>query len=1364
MATPDANDGPVLFLSHAGADTEAARRLKARLEAAPDARAAGLQVWFDKDNLRAGAPWQDQLEEAIKRHATAFAVYIGSKAVVNWVEAEVRLALSRAIISGGSFAFVPIIAAAADSAALPGFAQQFQAVRDVETNPEEFQKLLAAVLGQGEAVGQLKAETEPFFGLRAIDEERSHLFFGRETETCELIERLQLLGLLIVIGDSGSGKSSLVKAGLVPRWRGGALAELEGRRPDEEIWHVIELRPGRDPRRALGDAVFKAAGTLGRPAEDQGTYLKWATGDDPELRRQGLRCGLSPDKTRTLIVVDQFEELVTLAPKEQRQPFVELLLGLAEAGDPAFSIVLTMRRDYYNLLAAPECRSLYHLLEAQDRTALYRLGRMSDAGLRRIVIEPLQLAGVNRGERETLAESVLRDVGERPGDLALVQFALTRAWERQSEFGGSIVQAYASIGRVDGALAREAERIFKDVLGGEKNEAEVGSTLIRLARLEGTAGPTRRVARRKEFTDSRWSLLQTLADAKGNRLVLIRNPRSADGADPDVGEEIAEIAHEALLNRWPRLHAWLNDAPEDKRILDRLADRTAEWADAATPQAKDRLLARTDAERDAFDALARARPLWLSTEEQDFVAASVHDHQTRMRRDRWVRNAALVAAGVFLIASGLATWFWYEAGFERDKTRMQFLAAQARRVNAEADTPNEIGLAAALALESIQIAQKIHRSSEADAVEVSRSTVRRLPLHVQSHGTWVSSLVLLPDGRLATIGGEDGVIKLWPRDGSEPEVLTHGKHITTLKMLRDGRLASASVDGMIKLWHKDGGEPTVLSHSAPVSSMVLLPDGRLASSGGPNGVKLWPKGGGEPLVLSHPSPVSSLVVLPDGRLASSGGPKGVIQLWPNEGGEPEVLTHGSFIHTLVALPDGRLASCGDNGIVKLWPSNGGEPKLLSYGSIVSWLVVLPDGRLAGGNNDGVTKIWPSEDGEPEVFPHGAHVSSVVALPDGRIATGGADGLIKLWPNDGGEPEVLTHGSAIHTLVVLPDGRLSSGDRDGTIKFWPSISEPEVLRHGAWVTSLAVLPDGRLVSGGDDGVIKLWSKEGDEFEVLTHANSVQSLVVLRDGRLASGGFDDGVIKLWSNGGTEPEVITDAGSVWSLVVLSDGRLASGGGVNGTIRIWPRNGGTPKVITHGRQFSAPLAVLPDGRLASGDDGGVIKVWPRDGREPEVLTRGNSIRSLAVLPDGRFATSGAGNEDDVIKIWPKDGSEPEVLTHGSSILTLLVLPDGRLASSGSEDGVIKLWPRDGGEPEVLTHGSRVRALAALPDGRLASGSINGEIKLWLVDEEKLITSLCLRAGRNLTRSEWARYIGSDTPWQPSCRNRPSNWRTPDP
>ena len=148
-------------------------------------------------------------------------------------------------------------------------------------------------------------------------------------------------------------------------------------------------------------------------------------------------------------------------------------------------------------------------------------------------------------------------------------------------------------------------------------------------------------------------------------------------------------------------------------------------------------------------------------------------------------------------------------------------------------------------------------------------------------------------------------------------------------------------------------------------------------------------------------------------------------------------------------------------------------------------------------------------------------------------------------------------------------------------------------------------------------------------------------------------------------------------------------------------------------------------------------------------------------MLRDGRLVS---GCADGTIKIWPKEGvGEPVLLSKRSLVYSLTQLADGRLVSG--DDVNIKIWPREGtGEPVVLTHGGGVLSLTTLPDGRLASGGTDGTSKLWLVDEQQLVAALCLRAGRNLTRAEWSRYIGSDTPWQPSCRDRPSNWRTVDP
>jgi WD40 repeat protein len=220
------------------------------------------------------------------------------------------------------------------------------------------------------------------------------------------------------------------------------------------------------------------------------------------------------------------------------------------------------------------------------------------------------------------------------------------------------------------------------------------------------------------------------------------------------------------------------------------------------------------------------------------------------------------------------------------------------------------------------------------------------------------------------------------------------------------------------------------------------------------------------------------------------------------------------------------------------------------------------------------------------------------------------------------------------------------------------------------------------------------------------------------------------------------------VVSLAVLADFRLASGG-EDGNIAVWPEEGTRESVILAQGSSVLSLAVLADGRLASGGKDGRIRLWPKNGMgEPLVLAQGSPVTSLAVLADERLASGGI---DGRIRLWPKNGmGEPLVLSQGSSVLSLAVLRDGRLASGGI-DGRIRLWPKDGmGEPVVLSQHSSVLSLAVLRDGRLASGGESGKITLSLTDQGDLIAALCDRAGPNLTRDEWTRFVGPEIPWRP--------------
>jgi hypothetical protein len=247
----------ILFLSHSGADTEAARALKKLIEGSPAAKEAGLKVWFDKDDLRAGKSWQKQLAETIEKQADTFAVLLGARGVVNWVDAEVEVALSRAATSP-KFPFIPIIAKESHgSNALPAFARRYQWVLDPLNDSGELAKLIKAATGDWDR--EVILTDEPFVGLRAMDESWANRFFGRKAEVRELVAKFKKHRLIAIVADSGAGKLSLAQAGLVPAFRGGALADESREEPDEKIWHVVVMRPGSDPVQGLKDGITDAA-------------------------------------------------------------------------------------------------------------------------------------------------------------------------------------------------------------------------------------------------------------------------------------------------------------------------------------------------------------------------------------------------------------------------------------------------------------------------------------------------------------------------------------------------------------------------------------------------------------------------------------------------------------------------------------------------------------------------------------------------------------------------------------------------------------------------------------------------------------------------------------------------------------------------------------------------------------------------------------------------------------------------------------------------------------------------------------------------------------------------------------------------
>ena len=942
--------------------------------------------------------------------------------------------------------------------------------------------------------------TNPYKGLRPFLEGDTPDFFGREVLVAQLVVRLKepqrWARFLAVVGPSGSGKSSVVRAGLIPALRNGAL-------PGSERWWIAVMQPGAHPLLELEAALTQQAD---RPQPD---LLDLLEHDSRGLLRALKRLLPADERVELCLVIDQFEELFSLVTDEAvRAHLLDSLFTALSDPHSRLRLILTLRADFYDWpLLYPNFGDL-----VRQRTEV--ILPLSPSELQRAIQSPAEQLGLSV-ERE-LVPAIVADVGSQPGALPLMEYALYELFERRDDRTLTL-SAYQATGGVQGALLRRAEDVYQQL--DSEHHALARQVFLRLVQLNEGGEDTRRRVPTSEIVGlvgSEETAQQIIDPFARHRLLTF--DRDALTRDPTL-----EVAHEALIRTWPRLRTWLEESRDDIRQQRLLTAAATEWEHAG----RDRGYLLSGSRLAQFEGWATATAMVLTPDELEFLNASIAEgeRQTFAEQERQTRELKLarraavrlryLVAGliVFLIGAAALSGF---ALLQRNEARdSQTAAEREASVNhslvlaskAEQEyAGGKTDLALSLALQAVSI-DAPPQEAQRTLTDIAFSPGTRHIFNL--HGDWFYDLAFSPDGQMVVSGScANGSVSL-----DDP---CH--------------------QGELFLWRVDNGE---LIRSFPVGegavcSVDFSPDGTMIVSGsgscnglgtttsdsnrmGKTDMVLWDVSTGEAIrrFSSLSGWVFSVAFSPDGSIIAAGTGDKVVRLWDVQSGNEirQLEGHSAEVRQVAFSPDGnRLYSVSEDTIYA-WNLETTEEiyRLDQLQNTIFALAVNPSGQtfLTGGN-DGYLRLWDSDTGEELNSEYlAASVDFIGISPDGTSALISTQSRLYLWDIDQWKATFNTLqdefvGSG--AVAISPDGRTGIFAPQQTAYILNLKPPGQLRRFPATNTpvTLALLTDGqRIVTGGVDGTLVLWDCETGEVirEMPGNEGQIVGVSVSPDGRLA-----------------------------------------------------------------------------------------------------------------------------------------------------------------------------------------------------------------------------------------------------------------------
>ena len=1125
-------------------------------------------------------------------------------------------------------------------------------------------------------------ERRPYPGLSSFTSADAEYFFGREPDIEAVLQKLKRPRLLALVGPSGAGKTSFLRAGLLPRL--------------PSIWGAVIATPGHRPFQALAQAI---APTMAGDAEAVQQLLRF---DDVDTA-VGVFRRFRGRHAHALVVLDQFEELFTLTPPDAQAAFASLLGRLVLEAD--CHVVLSLRDDF--LL---HCHA--HEPLAPAFSDLTPLGALGESALRRALVQPALACGY-QFEDESLVDEMVAAVSDERGALPLLAFAASRLWEQRDRERGLLTRhAYDEIGGVSGALAQHAEATLGRI--GTRREPIVRELFRNLVTGEGT----RAVRDREELlsvfpvTDaahsSRAEASEVLDALISARLLSAYEP----SGELSVGGQQIEIVHESLLQAWPRLVRWQTQDADGEQLRHQLRQAAQLWHERG--RSEDLLWSGT-AYRDFTLWRERYSGGLTSTEEAFAQAATRRVGRRRVRRRMAVAGAFCVAMLVTIGALGL----WRRADQARQRAEMEGLRAEAGRLLAlgERDLDRHPTGALAFALKSLELADTAAGRLLALRVLQQSPVARVVPVATSS----VIARTFSSDGEWLAGGGFDRV-SLFRRSGGEPRTLVQYPSkgvVVVVANFRAPDVVMTNQKGDIRFWSlpecRELFRVPLPHDQSMLTARGLLTVNVLDRRTWQSSVALWPFSRDGHVIPLGTMVLPAIDTAVATRYAYAEGRRVYIRSLDDWSAPPRRLFElTSDVADLALSSDGgRLAASNAGGGIEVWPTGRGAkgPERVFQAPGTAGVSLDRTGRqlAASGLIQGhpTVRLFDLEDPpgtEPFVVTRGdspGSQSGVVFDPSGRWLNTASGLQMEMWWIGGVRPRVMSYPDTVTTFAFTPDGRwLLAGFSDHTIHAFPMRSGDEprtVSRTGPFQRNgLAVHPSGRQVAVGlTRGKLLLADLENGRSEPLagfSERTSIGAVAFGANGRLLAAAAAVG-----------PRVE----KVLRVFDLSDHSVRVFGPLPGTGE--GPLGGVRSVAFAAHQFV--VAVVDGSGLVSVDlQSGAIRVM---GAEPNT--------SLQLGPDGEsgvgLQTSKAGTS---VVPFRMNGGPTRALASYENPTELALDPTGMLIAAGGIDGTVRVGRMSGGEPQLLLgHRGAIRALAFSPDGRyLASASADFTIRIWPVPD----------------------------------------------